>query len=86
MEVLIVVVGWLLILVTRKLLSLIEVRPSPPKEEKPICGCAHHLSFHGDGGQCHYKPSTYYTCGCQKYIQKDTPNNVALYEKDVHGI
>lgn len=39
----------------------------------PVCACSHHLCYHDKNG-CGAS-----FCGCKKYIQKDTPENVALY-------
>jgi hypothetical protein len=39
------------------------------KEPKPICGCRHHYSFHGEGGPCNKRwvGDEDRECGCQKY-------------------
>lgn len=42
------------------------------KPRRPVCGCTHHLSFHGGGGECSHQASAYTgVCGCMKYIQEN---------------
>lgn len=59
-------------------------RPAVPM---PVCGCRHHLSFHGHDGVCgamreiatkfnHYgEPvaTKEVPCGCRKYVLRDDP-------------
>jgi len=41
------------------------------KYPAPVCGCGHHLSFHGEGDdkgrRCNYDGPSYRQCGCQRY-------------------
>ena len=53
-------------------------RPKPLADPKPICGCGHHVSFHGDGkGPCAWEGEKFYrsgvgtvkpTCKCLRYV------------------
>ena len=46
-------------------------KPSPPP--KPVCGCGHHRSYHGNGGACQQKVNRgliegWGSCGCKQYV------------------
>jgi transposase len=48
------------------------------EEPEPICGCRHHLSYHGEDGECHAQVMQYDPhkqkrvaigqCACKKYV------------------
>lgn len=62
-------------------------RPVPRRAIMPVCGCGHHLSFHGHDGVCgasRESPTKYdgygeptafqeVPCGCRKYVLRDDP-------------
>lgn len=61
--------------------------PLPSKPIVPVCGCSHHLSFHGHDGVCGamrevatkfdgYGDAVAFAevpCGCRKYVLRDDP-------------
>lgn len=58
----------------------IENRRRVRDERKPICGCKHHFSFHGEDG-CHFMIIDHYQretsqCGCVKYVGPEAREEV----------
>jgi len=37
-------------------------------QQRPICGCSHHLSFHERSGRCRWDHFNRMHCTCQRYI------------------
>lgn len=72
---------WLATIVVFGMWDINMRKPPEIKEQLPICGCDHHLCYHNaDGCQAMHGG-----CGCQKYIQQDTPANAALYGDELAG-